>query len=234
MLRICAAALVLGAWTSPAPDVVVYSLPSLARTLHGAAARFTERTRVPVHLFVAPPDGLIGLLTHRARADLVVADRPTLDRMAATKLIRGDTEITIGGDAYVLIARADAVLSPAGAVAVLLATHPTVVTDPTTAASFDGRAILATVSHTIPLGVADTPIVVASVRADPRLLGLVRRTEASSDGVHEVAALSIPATPIAAALVTQNQSTQAANLLAFIASPEARPMLHDAGLDPAS
>ena len=204
----------------------------MAAPLRQVARRFTAGAHAAVHIFVAPPDGLIGLLAHRARADLVVADQATMARLADRRLVWRDTMVALGQDAFVLVASRRAALSPVADAARLAATRATVLPDPTTAASFDGRAMLraAVPTPSATIGVADTADVIAAVRDDPRLLGLVNRSEADVPGVGVVAALATPPAAIAAALVTNGQSGQAAPLLAFIAAPSGAAILHAGGL----
>jgi ABC-type molybdate transport system substrate-binding protein len=223
----CAAA----PWFSPAPDVVVYCTPALEAPLRAVAARWTALHGVAVHLFAGSPDGLTGLIQHRARADIVVADAPAVQAMAGRKLVRAGTVVALGFDPYVLVRPADA--QPA---AMLVATRPVVLTDATTAASFDGAAVLQAAlpgSHPARvIGVADTPSVIATLRGDGDVLGVVQQTEARAPGIGLVATLAGPPAPMAAALVTQGQSRDAAGLLDFIAGPDGRAMLDAAGMEP--
>ena len=231
-LVFAAGLLLTAAWTSPAPDVVLYSTPALAAPLRDLADSFTSRGHATVHIFVASPDGLAGLLAHRARADLVVADQATFARLAAAKLIRPETIVALGSDPFVLVASDRAVLPPGADAAQLTATRPTVLPDPTTAASFDGRAVLKTSVPAKPatIGVADTPAVIAAIRNNPALLGLVNRSEARAPGIAIAAPLAAPPAAMQAALVAAGQSAQAASLLAFIAAPDGARVLHAGGL----
>jgi len=225
------------AWDSPAPDIVLYCSPAMEGVLRQVALRYTAASHVEVHVFVAPPDGLIGLLKHRARGDVLVADAPTVQALAAGQVVRPETVIALGRDPFVLIGKAGVALPPGASAAQLVAGHGTVLPDPTTAASFDGAAILhASLSGDAPqeIGVADTPTVVARVREDGRLLGLVHQTEAQEPGISQAARLDAPATPIDGALVSLGQSRNAAALLAFIAGPDGAAMLRSAGLEPLS
>lgn len=230
-LTIALTALIAGApnamaWNSPAPDVVLYCTPALAPPLAEIARRYTAASHVEVHIFLAPPDGLIGLIKHRARADVAVADTPTLDALAAGGLVRRDSVAPLGRDPFVLIARDGAVPPPASA---------TALPDPTTAASFDGRAVLLTatppVSPARVIGVSDTPDVAAAVRSDG-ILGLVHVTEAHAPGLRVAATLNAPPTPMSGGLVINGQSANAAAFLTFIAGPEGAAILRAAGMEP--
>jgi hypothetical protein len=132
----------------------------------------------------------------------------------------------LGGDPFVLIVRD----GPAPA-----ASTATVLPDPTTAASFDGRAVLqAATPQVLPariIGVSDTPEVTAMVRND-RILGLVHATEAHAPGLHVAEAVGAPPTPISGALVANGQSANAAALLAFIGSAQGAAVLRAAGMEP--
>jgi ABC-type molybdate transport system substrate-binding protein len=215
------------AWTSPAPDVVLYCTPALDRALHQVAAQFSTRSGVRVHIFVASPDGLVGLLQHRARADLVAADAATLQLLVVSKLVTPDSVVTLGSDRFVLIAKAG------GGTSQTLAGRPTVVTDPTSAAEFDGAAVLA--QALLPaagvVGVADTPTVIATVRAGNGLVGLVHQTQSGAPGIALAAVLPVAPTPIEAGRVVNGQSGRAGDLLAFIAGAEGLAALAHAGLE---
>jgi ABC-type molybdate transport system substrate-binding protein len=222
------------AWDSPAPEVVLYCTPSLAAPLQVIAERFRAKTKAEVHIFVGSPDGQVGLIRHRARADVVVADTPTIALLKAEGFLRAETIVTLGDNPYVLVSRAEAGFPQGVSAAQLVAEHPVVLTDATTESTIDGAKVLqaafpaATAPHVI--GVADTPTVISLVRGDSTLLGLVNRTEAGT-GVHEVARLSPPPVPNSGALVGNGQSRNAAALLAFIDGPEGLTILKSAGLE---
>ena len=226
------------AWDSPAPDVVLYCTPALASVLGTVAHQYTAETGVKVHIFLAPPDGLIGLIKHRARDDVVVADTPTLQALADEKLLRAGSIVALGNDPFVLIAKASEP-PPAGTdAAALAAARPIVLPDPTTAATFDGAAVLhAALPGTTmppPIGVSDTPEVIDAIREDGHSIGLVHRTEAGAPGLTILATLATPPTPTAGALVANGQSANAAALLQFIAGPKGHASLRSAGMEPSS
>jgi ABC-type molybdate transport system substrate-binding protein len=226
------------AWDSPAPDVVLYCLPALRVPLQTAAFQFTAASGIKVHLFLAPPNGLLGLIKHRARADVVAADAATIESLSRDTEIRAGSVTSLGQDPFVLISQAGAV-APAGAgLKQLVSTHPIVLPDPTTAASFDGAAVLRADpeagSPSQEIGVSDTPTVVARVRAQQGLLGLVYQTESSEQGVAKAATLRVPPTEMSGALVTLGQSANAARFLAYIAGPSGQAIFRAAGLEPKS
>jgi ABC-type molybdate transport system substrate-binding protein len=224
------------AWVSPAPDVVLYCPAALEGALDQVAARYTSATHVPVHVFTGTAYRLQGLLKHRARADVVVADARAVQDWAAGGLVRADTVTPVGRNAYVLVARSDADW-PHAVAATLLTDHAAVLTDPTTAAEFDGAAILhaAVPQNTArSIGVADTTTVLERVRADGALLGVVQQTEAATPLIHTVAVLSAPPEPLAGAIVTQGQSGSAPALLSFITGPDGQAILRQAGLETGS
>ena len=222
------------AWDSPAPDVVLYTTPALQAPLRDLAALYTAASHVEVHILVGSPDGQVGLIRHRARADVLVAEAPAIDALDAAHLIRPGTIVKLGTDGFVLISRADGAL-PAGATAAqLIASHRVALPDPTTAGSFDGAGVL---HASVPdsrdarlVGVADTPGVLALVHGDAGLLGLVNRTETAGAGISEVAVLPGAGVAISGALLSNGQSRNAAALLAFIAGPQGRVILGRAGL----
>ncbi len=223
------------AWDSPAPDVVLYCTPAMDRPLHDVAARYTASNHVAVHLFVNSPDGQFGLILHRARADVVVADTPTIERLGAAHLLRPATSVMLGSDPFVLIGNAAASSSSHLTPEQSIATHPTVLPDATTAASFDGAAVLhasfPNLASSRIAGVADTPTVIVQVASDPALVGIVNRTEARARGVAEIGGLSAAPTIVSGALVGNGQSRNAAALLAFIAGPESRAILQTYGFE---
>jgi ABC-type molybdate transport system substrate-binding protein len=242
-LSLCLALLLAGArpafaWVSPAPDVVLYCTPALDAALHDIAGSFRAATGVEVHIFVAPPNGLLGLINHRARDDVVVADAPTIATLASNHAVRPETVTALGKDPFVLIGRQAAAWHAGDGVAHLVATYPTVLPDPTTAASFDGAAVLHQDTEAqAPLreiGVSDTPTVIARVREDGKLLGLVHQTEATAPGVTKAATLHVAPTDMSGALVTNGQSGFAEKLLAYIAGPTGQAALRKAGLEPNS
>jgi len=223
------------AWNSPAPDIVLYCPPALDDALHQVAADFRALSGVEVHIFVAPPDGLIGLIRHRARDDVVVADAATVATLVAGHAVLADSVVRLGQDPFVLIAKAGGPVPQGASVKQLVASYPTVLPDPTTAASFDGAAVLqqgmqgGAASRLI--GVSDTPTVIARVRDDGGVIGLVNRTEASGPGIAQAAVLPSAPTQISGALVTNGQSANAARFLAYIAGAAGEATLRKAGLE---
>ena len=229
-----AGCLLVGAWDSPAPDVVLYCTPAMQAPLRDVAARYTAASGVKVHIFVGSPDGQAALIEHRARADVLVAERQAIDRLDAEHLIRAGTIVALGTDPFVLVGKAGVPMPPGATPVQLVAAHATVLPDPTSAASFDGAALLhaalpdAKSPRTI--GVADTTTVMALVGQDEALLGLVNRTEAGGAGISQAASLQVPAVAIAGAVLGNGQSRNEAALLAFIAGPQGRAILSRAGL----
>ncbi len=223
---------------SSAPDVVLYCTPALQAPLHQAAEQYRAANHVEIHILVSSPDGQAGLIRHRARADVIIGEASLIGTLAAEHLLRSGSVVPLGADPFVLIIRKGVTLPHGATPAQLLAAHTMVLTDATTAASFDGSAILhAAVPDAKPtrsIGVADTPTVIALIAHDPSLLGLVNRTEATGADIAEAAALAAPPAPISGALCKNGQSRNAASLLAFIAGPQGRAILQSAGLETAS
>ena len=224
-----------GAWESPAPEVVLYCTPALAKPLLSIARQFRARTGAEVHIFVGSPDGQVGLIRHRARADVIVADTPTIALLKAEGLVRPDTIVALGDNPYVLVSETHAQIPPGQTASQLVTGHVVVLTDATTASTIDGAQVLhaALQTEAAPhvVGVADTPTVITLVEGDKTMLGLVNKTEADGQGVHEVAQLAAPPVPNSGALVGNGQSRNAAALLAFIDGPEGRAVLKSAGLE---
>jgi ABC-type molybdate transport system substrate-binding protein len=226
-------ALPLGGWISPAPDVVVYTLPGLRGPVGRLADDFRRRTGVRVFVYAAPPAGIVGLVRHRARADVVVADAATVHALADAALITQASVAALGADPYVLVEAAGAAPEPAAAA---LGRLHAVATDPTSAADFDGMALLASLMaggapKMPPIGVAETTDVVAAVAAQAGLVGLVRASDASgAGGVSIVATLPLSA-PIAAGLTKNGQSGRAGEFLRFVTSPRGDAVLHAGGIE---
>jgi hypothetical protein len=237
ILLACAPARNALAWTSPAPDVVLYCTAGLEAPLRRVADRFMATRNIPVHIFVSPPDGIIGLVKHRARADVVVADTPTVQSLAAGGQIRSESITSIGRDPYVLISAVTMGAPASGALQPFLASHVTAIPDATTASAFDGQAVLHAavpgLDTSRTAGFADTPDIIDAVRHSQNLIGLVHQTEAvaQNPGTHLIARLDVPPEPVAGGLVTLGQSANAAALLAYIAGPEGEATLHQAGLE---
>ena len=223
------------AWDSPAPDVVLYCTPAMQASLRALATRYTAASGVPVHILVGSPDGQTGLIVHRARADVLVAEAPVIGTLNAQHLIREGSIVTLGTDGFVLIRQAGASVPSGATPAQLVAAHTTVVPDPTSAGSFDGAAVLreAVPADAAPriMGVADTPTVIARVQADATLLGVVNNTAPKHARIETAAALPAAAIAIDGALLSNGQSRNAAALLAFIASTQGRATLGAAGLE---
>ena len=228
-----------GGWTSPAPDVVLYVLPDVRGVGDALARRFGARQGVPVHVFAAPPLGLIGLIRHRARDDVVVADAPTVEALATAGLVLPASVTTLGTDPYVLIGPRGMADAP---LAEVLARRRVVVTDPTSAASFDGQAVLAAIAGkarlaAAPIGVATGPELLDAVARGPDLVGLARASAVFGTRLVRVVA-AIPATlapPVAMAggLTKNGQSDKAATFLHFAASDGLR-VLRQAGMEMAA
>ncbi len=225
------ALVLLPAWTSPAPDLVVYCTPTLTDALSRTAALYRAYRHIPVRIFAGPPAAIEGLIAHRARADIAIADAPTLDALAAAQLI-SSPRLYLGADPYVLAAPAQ---TAPDTLPHLLATHTVVVSDPTSAASFDGRALLTALpqapAHT--LGAADTPEIVYATEHAADRLGLLPLTSVHATPLLAVAAtLNLPPARIEAAATTSGQSPSTADFLAFLQTQAARSALRAAGLEP--
>ena len=227
-----------GGWVSPAPDVVLYTLPELRAVGAALGRRFAARRGIAVHGFAAPPLGLMGLIRHRARDDVVMADEATLQALVTSELVLADSVTTLGRDPYVLI-------GPTGmaslTVAEALAKYQVVVTDPTSAASFDGRGLLAVVAGrapvAAPVGVATLPELRAAVAKGGERVGLTRASAAfGARGVRVVAEIPadlVPPVAISGGLTRNGQSDEAKAFLRF-AGGEARGVWRAAGMEAAA
>ncbi len=223
--------ILLAGWTSPAPDLVIYCPPTLVHALTQTAALYRADRHVPVRIFAGPPAAIEGLIAHMARADIAIADTPTIDALAAAHLVF-PARLDLGADPFVLAAPAQ---TAPDALPHLLASQTIVVSDPTSAASFDGRALLARLTPTPPqtLGAADTPQIAYAVEHAPNRLGLLPLTSVRATTLLTVAAtLPLPPAQIQAAATTHGQSPSTADFLAFLQTQAARSALHDAGLEP--
>ena len=214
---------------------MLYCTPALATPLRAIAQEFRAKNDIEVHIFIGSSDGQVGLIRHRARADVVIADTPTIALLKTEGFVRPETVVALGENPYILVSQSDAAIPPGQTPAQLVAQHAVVLPDATTASTIDGAQVLhaALQTDTAPhvVGVADTSTVIALVKGDRTLLGLVNKTQAGAPGVHEVAQLSTPAVPNSGALVVNGQSRNAAGLLAFIAGPDGRAVLKSAGLE---
>lgn len=213
-------------WDSPDPDVVLYCSRPLAASCRVLARDFGAAHHIGVHLFLAPPDGLRGLIAHRARADVVLADAPTIAALAERGLVTPASIVTLGADPFVLASRNGAPESPGAGGAVVLP-------DATSAASFDGPAVLkAAFPGATPAasGVADTDSVTAELHAAPDAVGLLTATDAAGAGLTQTAALAVPPMRLAGAVVALRQSRNAQAFLDFVAAPDGRATLARAGV----
>jgi ABC-type molybdate transport system substrate-binding protein len=220
------------AWTSPAPDVVVYCLPSLAPVIVRLGRQFRHEGGAEVHVFVGPDGRLFGLIAHRARADVVVGGDALMQRLQARKLLKPAAPVMLGLDPFVVVANPGLA---SGSAQALVSAHRVVVTDPTTAAGFDGVALLRRIDQgaaaASPIGVENAQRVVSTVAQGADLVGIARASDAAATNglVHVAAMVDAPPLRVEAALTANGQSANSAPFLAFIAA--ARPAWHAAGLE---
>ncbi|MGL1553586.1 hypothetical protein ACSTHM_23415, partial [Vibrio parahaemolyticus] len=80
------------------------------------------------------PSGVSGLVRHRARADVVLADAATIDGLIASHLVRPETRVAFGADPFILARDAGS--------SAQLPQATILIPDPTDAASFDGADTL--------------------------------------------------------------------------------------------
>jgi ABC-type molybdate transport system substrate-binding protein len=222
------------AWDSPTPDVVLYCTRPLAGPCRALAQGYRAQTGIEVHVFLNASAGLAGLVRHRARADVVIADAATTDDLAGHGFADPASVVALGTDPFVLVAKA--ALPPAAAPA-LLASHSVTLPDPTTAASFNGPDVLQAAAAGAPLpptrGVSDSPDVVADVQAGDADIGLVTLADARLAGLPVVARLNVAPLAVKAALVTLRQSRNAAALIAYAQSGAGQERLRNTGLETA-
>ncbi len=223
------------AWESPAPDVVVYCPPSLEPVIRPLGDQFLATKGVKIHIFLASPTGLIGLLKHRARDDVVFADAATLATMATAGLVKSDSVTLLGLDPFAVVSQGGVAVPPSATLETIADAHPIVVTDPTDAASFNGVRVLSlALSGSQPtrfMGVANTPTVLDRVRANSNFFGLVYQTEANAPGVRQVLRLDMPPTQMSGALVILGQSANAAAFLTFATGAPGAAARKAAGLE---
>ena len=223
------------AWTAPVPDIVLYCTPAMTGPLGQVAQLYTAASHTEVHIFTAPPDGILGLLKHRARDDVVVADQATVQALAEDKIVSRETVMQLGKNPFVLIGNTGNAQWPDASADQLVAARQTVLPDPTTAASFDGAALLRAAMPAVRpvrlIGVADTPTVIQTVRNNSTLIGLVSQTESHDPGLRSLAVLAVPPSTVSVALVANGQSANAPSFVAFLAGPLAKATFRSAGLE---
>jgi len=216
-----------------AGGVTVFCDPTLApafRALDGLGG-------LSVAPLCAPGPLMLAQITRHTRDDVLVSLQPVMEQAAAAGLI--DPSSRIGGlaNTLVLAARAGTAPPPPGraALAALVAGARLAITDPTPAAAFDGRAVLAAngLSAASLEGAANTADVAFLVATGAADLGLVYRTDVRDNPrLVEVAALQAdPAlTAYVAALNARAVGTGGKTLLAQLRSPAATARLQEAGL----
>ncbi|WP_372422726.1 molybdate ABC transporter substrate-binding protein [Salinarimonas chemoclinalis] len=224
---------------------VVFAAASLKNALDDAAAAFRERTGAEIALSYAGSSALARQIEQGAPADLFVsASVEWMDHLAAAGLIREESRVDLLGNRIALVAPAasevEIAIAPGFDLAGALGPDGRLAMAETTAvpAGVYGRAAL---EHLGVWGsVADRLAQSENVRAALALvsrgevpLGIVYTTDATADDDVRVVALfpeeTHPPIVYPAALTRESESAVAADFLAFLRTPEARPLFGSQG-----
>lgn len=181
-------------------QVVVYADHALRPVLTRFGGDIAREHGVKLRLFTASPGQSIGLLAHNTQGDLLLTLTGFMDRAAEAGVI-GAGRKKLWRNSLVFAARgqggAAAPADPASLEAAL-AGGRLAVTDPTTAATFDGFAVLDKLGVRDKLGArvqgaANTPDALGMLRDGAVALALVHASEAMGSPEFRVA-LTVPAT----------------------------------------
>ncbi|WP_349371744.1 molybdate ABC transporter substrate-binding protein [Salinarimonas sp.] len=243
-----AAALGLAALAAPAAkaqDAVVFAAASLKNALDAAAAAFSDETGETIAISYAGSAALARQIEQGAPADLFVSAHVVwMDHLAEAGLIREDSRVDLLSNRIALVAPADSdaqiTLAPGFDLAGALGPDGRLAMAETTAvpAGIYGRAALESLG--VWESVADRLAQAENVRAALALvsrgeapLGIVYTTDATADEDVRVVGTFPEAThpPIVypAALTAQSDAPVAADFLAFLRTPEARPFFEREG-----
>ncbi|MGP9822722.1 molybdate ABC transporter substrate-binding protein [Salinarimonas sp. NSM] len=245
LTTLVAAALTFSAPAARAQDAVVFAAASLRNALDDAAAAFQERTGSRIALSYAGSSALARQIEEGAPADLFVsASVEWMDHLAAAGLIREESRVDLLGNRIALVAPAtsdvEVTIAPGFDLAGALGPDGRLAMAETTAvpAGVYGRAALEHLG--VWESVAERLAQSENVRAALALvsrgevpLGIVYTTDATADENVRVVALfpeeTHPPIVYPAALTRESESAVAAEFLAFLRTPEARPLLERQG-----
>lgn len=218
---------------NPAPDVVVACDPALLACLTRIGRRFRARSGAPVRLFTAPDFVIRAQVAHQAHADLLVMRSEAMDEAAAESLLQGTRRALRWRNTLVLARRADAPDAP-DVLAGAPGAGPIAVTDPTSAASIDGPAVLQGLAPRPQgrvIGVAEDADVVFLLKTGGAALGLLYRSEATAEPALRIAAVVGAGPDYAASLSRNNASRYAQAFLDFLQGDEAAAEARAGGLE---
>jgi molybdate transport system substrate-binding protein len=228
------------AYTSPAPDVVVFAEPTLRSAIEAVGALFEAQTGAPVVLLTAPSVMLLGQIPHTRDDVMILQGDATIATAVAQKIAAPAPLVAFGRNHLVVAKKGAGTAQPLSALAV--SGTVAIVDEPVPDA-------LGALSHGVlgPLAWPPAGTKVSGVARDADATFLLQRGEAALAVVYttDVAAnpaLSVaatlpdPATPITytAALSADNNSANAGKFLDFLRSPAAVAKLRAAGLEVAA
>lgn len=241
---VLACGLLISGAPAQAKNVVVFAAASLKNAVDDISAAWTRETGKKAVVSYGGSNALARQIEAGAPADIFLsADLDWVDYAASKNLIRPESRINLLGNALVLVAPKDADvqvrLQPGGDLAAVLGTGRLAMghVDAVPAGKYGKTAL-----EKLGLwdGVRDKLAQTENVRAALLLvsrreapLGIVYRTDAASDpGVKVVATFpggSHPPIIYPAALTKDSDNPDAAAFLAFLRSPQARPLFERQG-----
>lgn len=240
-----AAALALSAPSARAQDAVVFAAASLKTALDDAAAAFEEDTGHSLALSYAGSSALARQIEQGAPADLFVsANRAWMDHLVAAGLIREESRVDLLSNRIALVAPAasDVALAIAPGFDLAGALGPdgrlAMAETRSVPAGIYGRAALEALGvwESVENRVAQSENVRAALALVSRAeapLGIVYATDARADEAVRIVGLfpedAHPPIVYPAALVAESDNAVAARFLAFLRSPEARPLFERQG-----
>lgn len=235
----------LAAPAAKAQDAVVFAAASLKNALDAAAAAFSEKTGDTIAISYAGSAALARQIEQGAPADLFVsAHVDWMDHLAAAGLIREDSRIDLLSNRIALVAPASSdvalTIEPGFDLAGALGPDGRLAMAETTAvpAGIYGRSALerlgvwATVAGRLAQA-ENVRAALALVSRGEAPLGIVYATDAAADEAVRVVGLfpeeTHPPIVYPAALTAESDSPVAADFIAFLRTPEARPFFEGEG-----
>jgi molybdate transport system substrate-binding protein len=211
------------------PDLGIFCDPTLRPVVTKICDLWCEKTGVPARVLCAPGGLMIAQLVRNARNDVVITRTDSMAAAAAQGQIKPETRANLWRGPLVLAVRAGTSSADPKTLK-----GPIAATDPTAAAAFDGRAVLADlgISPDHIIGAANTGDVADLVKTGAAQAGLVYATDVAADPALAVgAALQTAPASFAAAQSRNVQSWRAADFLTFLATPEAAAAARAGGLE---
>ena len=241
------ALMVLGSWqaaSAQVPGVVAFAAASLKNALDDANRIFERQGGDPVKVSYAASSALAKQIERGAPADLFIsADLAWMDYLQERNLIQPGSRRNLLGNRLVLVAPADAAapvdIRPGFDLAALLKGGRLAMADPASVpAGKYGKAALqklgvwgAVEPHVAAAENVRAALLFVDRRETP--LGIVYATDAAADPEVKIVGVfpenSHPPIIYPIALIAGNKNPAAARLLAFLASPAARPAFEKQG-----